>query len=120
MVISSSLGTPSQLKTKGRILFLEEVGERAYRIDRCLQHLKQAGLFNAVEAVVFGDFINCLEIDGKDLVPQTLQNFFKDLKIPAFKGLQAGHGEIQRPLFFNTQTVLTCGTQPQMLNFGPQ
>lgn len=120
MVIASSLGTPSQLKTKGRILFLEEVGEKAYRIDRCLHHLKQAGLFKDIEAVVFGDFENCLEVDGKDLVPQTLQNFFKDMKIPAYKGLQAGHGQIQRPLFFNTQTVLTCGTEAQMINFGPE
>ena len=120
MVVASSLGTPSQIKTKDLILFLEEIGERAYRIDRCLHQLKQAGLFKDVAAVVFGDFTNCLEADGKDLVPQTLENFFREIKIPAFRGIEAGHGETQRPLFFNTQTVLTCGSNSQMINFGPK
>lgn len=120
LVVASSVGTPSQLKAKGKILFLEEIAERAYRIDRCLHQLLQSGMLKDVAAVVFGDFINCQESDGKDLVPQTLENFFRDLKIPAFKGLQAGHGEIQRPLFFNTQTVLTCGSHPQMINYGPK
>lgn len=120
MVVASSAGTPSQLKAKGKILFLEEIAERAYRIDRCLYQLLQSGIFKDVAAVVFGDFINCQESDGKDLVPQTLENFFRDLKIPAFKGMQAGHGENQRPLFFNTQTILTCGSTGQMLNYGPK
>lgn len=120
VVVTSSIGTPSQLKTKGRILFLEEIAERGYRVDRCLHQLQQAGLLKDVVAVVLGDFINGQEKDGKDLNPQTLKNFFRDLKIPAFQGLQVGHGEIQRPLFFNTQTVLTCGSSAQMLNYGPK
>lgn len=120
VVLSSSIGTPSQLKTKGKILFLEEIAERAYRIDRLLQQMRQAKLFDGVSAVVFGDFVNCLESDGKDYVLPTLENFFRDLKIPAFRGMHAGHGDIQRPVFFNTQTVLTCGSNAQMLNYGPK
>ncbi len=120
MVVASHVGTPWQIKTQGRILFLEEIAERAYRVDRCLHQLKQAGLFDKVEAVVFGDFTKCEELDGKNLIPETLEKFFSRLKCPVFKGLQAGHGEIQRPLFFNTQTFLTCGSQAQMLNYGPR
>jgi muramoyltetrapeptide carboxypeptidase len=119
LVVASSLGTPSQIKTKGQILFLEEIAERAYRVDRCLQQFLQAGLFKDVAAVVFGDFVNCQEADGKDLIPETLERFFKNLKIPAFKGLQSGHADIQRPLYFNTQTVLTCGKDAQMINYKP-
>lgn len=119
-VLTSSVGTPSQLKTKGKILFLEEIGERGYRVDRYLQQLKQAQMFEGVQAVVCGDFINGQESDGKDLVSPTLENFFRDLKVPSFKGMQAGHGEIQRPVFFNTQTVLTCGSRAQMLNYSPR
>ncbi len=119
MVVASGLGTPSRLKARNKILFFEEIGERAYRVDRCLHQLMQAGMFEGVKAVVFGDFFNCLEADGKDLIPQTLNNFFKDLKIPAFKGLQVGHAEIQLPLYFNTPSVLTCGSLPQLINYGP-
>ncbi|MBC7419305.1 MAG: LD-carboxypeptidase [Bdellovibrio sp.] len=115
VVLVSSIGTPSQINTKDKIIFLEETGERGYRVDRCLQQMKQAGLFDQAAAVVLGDFINGLESDGKDMVPDTLKNFFANLKIPTFSGVQAGHAEIQRPLFFNTRSVLTCGEAPQML-----
>jgi muramoyltetrapeptide carboxypeptidase len=120
MVLNSSLGTPWQVRTKGKILFLEEVGERGYRIDRMLHQFLQAGIFRDAKAVVLGDFIKGGESDGKDHVPVTLENFFRELKIPVFKGLQAGHDEIQRPLFFNTRTVLTCGSVGRMLNYGPK
>ncbi len=119
LVVTSSIGTPSQIKTKGRILFFEEIAERAYRVDRCLQQLKQANLLINVEAVVFGDFTRCEESDGKDLIHQTLINFFSELKIPAFMGLQVGHGQVQRPLFLNTPNVLTCGANPKLVNYGP-
>ncbi len=115
MVVTSTLGTPSQLKTKNKILFLEELCERAYRVDRCLQQMKQAGLFNQVQAVVFGDFTSCDEPNKENYIQAVLKAFFKDLKIPAFSGIESGHGEIQRPIFFNTEAHLSCGEKPRML-----
>lgn len=115
MVVTSTLGTPSQLKTKNKILFLEELSERAYRIDRCLQQMHQAGLFSDVAAVVFGDFTNCDEPNKDNYVQAVLEKFFKDMNVPAFTGVESGHGELQRPIFFNTEAHLTCGKKPQML-----
>lgn len=115
VVVGSSLGTPYQIKSKDCILFFEEIGERAYRIDRLLQQLQQAQVFLQAKAVVFGDFTDCLEPDQKNLVPETLKQFFAKQKIPAFLGLQAGHDVIQRPIFFNTSARLTCGVQAKML-----
>lgn len=115
MVVTSTLGTISQLKTKNKILFLEELCERAYRVDRCLQQMKQAGLFNNVSAVVFGDFINCDEPNKENHIQIILRDFFKDLKIPAYTGIETGHGEKQRPLFFNTEAHLICGKNAKML-----
>lgn len=115
MVVTSTLGTPSQLKTANKILFLEELSERSYRIDRCLQQMKQAGLFKEVKAVVFGDFTNCDEPNKDNLVAQVFENFFKTMNVPALKGIQSGHGEIQRPVFFNTEAHLACGEVPRML-----
>lgn len=115
MVVTSTLGTPSQLKTKNKILFLEELNERAYRVDRCLQQMKQAGLFTNVKAVVFGDFTNCDEPNKENYIQAVLEEFFKDSKIPAFTGVESGHGEQQRPVFFNTEAHLTCGKKTQML-----
>lgn len=115
MVVTSSLGTPYQINAQGKILFFEEIAERAYRIDRCLQQMKQADVFKKARAVVFGDFTNCDEPDNSNYVDVTLRRFCEQLSIPAFKGIETGHGELQRPLFFNTETHLTCGPSPQML-----
>lgn len=109
MVATATLGTQAHLKTKGKIIFLEELAERAYRIDRCLQQMKQAGVFDEAGALVFGDFTQCHEPNGDDYVQYTLEQFSRGLKIPVFRGLQNGHGELQRPLFFNTPAVLNCG-----------
>ena len=115
MVLTSTIGTPSQLDTTNRILFLEELSERSYRIDRCLQQMKQAGLFKELKAVVFGDFTNCDEPNKENHVAKVFESFFRNLNIPAFKGIESGHGEIQRPVFFNTEAHLTCGEVPRML-----
>lgn len=115
MVVTSTLGTPSQIKTKNKILFLEEIAERAYRVDRCLNQMKQSGVFDGVQAVVFGDFVNCEEPNKENHIWSTIEAFCKDLKIPFFKGLESGHGDVQRPVFFNTEVHLSCGEKPQML-----
>ena len=119
MVVTSTLGTPYQLQARDKIIFLEEISERAYRIDRCLHQMQQAGVFNQAAAIVFGDFVNCLEANQKDYLTPTLLSFFKAMKIPVFRGLQVGHGAIQRPLYFNSPTVLTCGPFAKMVNYSP-
>jgi muramoyltetrapeptide carboxypeptidase len=115
MVVTSTLGTPSQIIPKNKILFLEEIAERAYRVDRCLQQMKQAGVLDGVRAVVFGEFINCNEPNGENYIWASIEAFCKTLKTPFFKGVECGHGEQQRPLFFMTSAHLTCGKKPQML-----
>lgn len=119
MVITSTLGTPSQIDCDGKILFLEEISERAYRVDRCLQQLRQAGVLNRAKAVVFGDFKNCDEPNKENYIRETLFAFFQKLNVPAFTGVESGHGDLQRPLFFNTETHLTCGKKPQMIVYSP-
>ena len=56
MLISSSLGTPWEINTKDRIVFIEEVGERTYCVDRMLTQLRLSGKFDDCAGVVFGDF----------------------------------------------------------------
>ncbi len=119
MVVTSTLGTPSQIRTSGKILFLEELAERAYRVDRCLQQLKQAGVFDGAEAVVFGDFLNCDEPNKDNYIQQVLEEFFREMKLPAYTGIETGHAELQRPLFFNTETHITCEERPRMLVYSP-
>lgn len=95
-VFSRLLGTPLLPDLQGAILFLEDVGERPYRIDRLLTHLELAGVFSAVAGVVVGEFIGCDEPAGSrvasprvmDVVRERLSRF----SVPVALGAPVGHG----------------------------
>ena len=93
MLIVSSLGTPWEIDTKGRIIFIEEVGERTYCVDRMLTQLRLAGKFEDCAGVVFGDFADCpVEYPEFGL---TLEEIIRDVVAPSgkpiFTGLRCGH-----------------------------
>lgn len=100
-LVENSIGTSWQIKTTGCILFLEEVGEKGYRIDRALNHLKQAHLFQDVEAVVFGD---CL--DGDETVSFALQRFADEIDCPVFQSKAFGHGLVNYPIPYQSSGVI--------------
>lgn len=112
-VLQTTLGTALQRRPR-QILFLEDVGERGYRIDRMLQHLAQAGALAQVRAVVFGAFVGGLEQDGRTLVPQVLERFAREQRFPVLMGMDAGHGDHQRPVFLHTPAELRCGPEPRL------
>ena len=104
MTLQSMIGTKLSVKAKDKILFLEEVGERAYRVDRILHHFLLSRVFLGVKAVVLGDFLQSDE--HQVLMSHTLLRFFSSLKCPVFKGLPCGHGSLQRLLPLNTSCTL--------------
>lgn len=112
-VLQTTLGTPLQRSRTG-ILFLEDIGERGYRVDRMLQHLAQAGALARLQAVVFGTFLGGNEFDGRNLVQPVLERFAQEQKFPVFAGMDAGHGERQRPVCFNTAAELRGGAQGRL------
>ena len=92
-LIAGTIGTPYEINTKDRILFIEEVGERTYCVDRMLTQLRLAGKFEDCAGVVFGDFNDCpVEYPNFGL---TLEEVIRDCAStcgkPMFTGLQAGH-----------------------------
>ena len=95
-LLQSGLATPWQIQPRGCILFIEDVNERAYRLDRMFQQLYQASLFHKVRALVLGDFIGAKE--PKYLLKSLFQQWAKSAPFPIFKGLPCGHGSLQRPL----------------------
>lgn len=93
MLIASSLGTPWEIDTKGRIIFIEEIGERTYCVDRMLTQLRLAGKFDDCAGVVFGDFADCpIEYPEFGL---SLDEIIRDVVAPCgkpiFTGLRCGH-----------------------------
>jgi muramoyltetrapeptide carboxypeptidase len=114
-VFQSLVGTPYQVSLKGKILFLEDIGERAYRVDRALEQLWQAGPLKQISALVFGDFIGGMEKNGKDLTSKVMKIWAERLSVPVLKGLEAGHKDIQRPVPLLTSARLNLGESPLLV-----
>lgn len=107
VTMQSTLGTPWQIRTKGKFLFVEELGERGYRIDRIFEHLRQSGALKGCLGLLLGDFLGGREEDGRNLIPAVLQRAAREFAIPVYSGLEAGHAAIQRPVPFGSAAVLT-------------
>jgi len=88
----ASLGTPYAFAPpKGHVLFLEDVSERPYRLDRMITQLRYAGILDLASAVVLGEFISCDEPGGEPLARETLADLFKDFHGPVLYGFPSGH-----------------------------
>lgn len=108
-LVQASIGTPWQMQAEGNIIFLEEVGERGYRIDRMLEHLGQAGLFDGAKAIIFGDCLEGEEPDGSSLIDRVLQRFASNCDIPVVRMEGIGHGHTNWPLVLGARTTLQLG-----------
>ena len=91
-LIVASLGTEYEINTDGKILFIEEIGEHTYRVDRMLQQLRLAGKLKNVKGIIIGDFnrVNKEAIEDMSLDDVFKENF-KDLDIPIIEGVNSGH-----------------------------
>jgi muramoyltetrapeptide carboxypeptidase len=89
----ASLGTPYAFDPPaGHILFIDEVAERPYRIDRMLTQLRQAGLLGRASAVVFGELPRCDEpAEGGPPIKPVVADLLADFRGPVLFGLPSGH-----------------------------
>ena len=108
-LLEASIGTSWQLDSAGKILFIEEVGERGYRVDRELEHLRQAGLFDDTLAIIFGDMTEGQEPDGSFLVDDAIHRFARSVNFPVVRIKGIGHDVINHPLPLGTETKLQLG-----------
>ena len=108
-LIQASLGTAWQINADDKIIFIEEINERAYRIDRALAHLSQVGLFEKTKAILFGDLIDKGEPDGKFLVMDTIKEFASQCRLPVLQINNIGHGPINNPIILGRTAQLSTG-----------
>lgn len=107
-LLQTSIKTSWELDASGKILFMEDIGERGYALDRMLEQLWQAGIIHkGPRALVLGDFIEGEEKDRRDLTGVALQRFALRAPYPVFKGMKCGHGDINFSLPFNTPAELS-------------
>ena len=95
-VLTAMIGTPYELQGTGELLFLEEIGEDAYAIDRMLRQMEQSGLINRIRGIIFGEFTRCgprSEAPFEFTVQQIIAQYAERWNKPALMGLPVGHGQ---------------------------
>ena len=103
-LVEASIGTKWEVNPSGKILFMEETGEAAYRLERSLDHMKQTKILDSVLAVIFGDFTSSDSVALMDLV---LDKFAKSVTFPVFRVPGIGHAETNYPLPLNTNADIS-------------
>lgn len=106
-LLTSMLGSRSQLNTDGKILFIEEIGEYKYAIDRMLQSLKRAGYFKNLKAVIVGDMSNVKK--NTTSWGSTIEQLILDVlpkETPVLFDFPAGHESENRALIFGRRIEL--------------
>jgi len=100
-LLCASLGTPYEIETRDTILFIEDVAEPAFRIDRMLMHLKLAGKLDAVRGIIFGEMLDCARGAEGYTLQEVVLRVVGGLGVPVLYGLPSGHvtrGNITIPL----------------------
>ncbi len=92
-LIADTIGTPYEIDVKGKILFIEEVGEEPYNIDRMLNQLRLSGKLQEANGIILGDFNDCesKKHDENLTLEQVINDQIKPIGKPTIYNLQAGH-----------------------------
>lgn len=90
-LLAALCGTPWQPDARGCILFIEEVGEPPYRVDRMLRQLELAGVTRGVTGLLIGQFTECETAEDDELERAALREFAERLAVPTLAGLPFGH-----------------------------
>ena len=96
-IIQTSFGTNWEIDTRDKILFLEDVGEEGYKVDRMLYHLKSTLKLENVKAIIFGEFIKSDEYINFAINDFANQNS----EIPIYRTNKIGHGKNNFPVVYN-------------------
>lgn len=97
-LLAAACGTPLQPDTRGAILFLEDVAEPLYRVDRMLLQLRMAGLLDGIAGIALGDFVAMPDpvhraaSDGEPCLESVAEELLGSLGVPVVVGLPFGHG----------------------------
>lgn len=93
-ILTTTLGTPYQADFTGAILFVEDIGEDTYKIDRMLTHLKQAGVLEKISGFIFGRCTDCSAGSSPTFsFREVLNMHILPLGIPAVMNMDIGHEE---------------------------
>lgn len=118
-ILAHLTGSVSQLETKGKILFIEDVGEYLYNVDRMILNLKRAGFFNKIEGLICGGFteIKDTSVPFGQTIYEMILSHLEEFDFPVAFDFPAGHIRNNFPLMFgeNYQLNITPDKEASLL-----
>jgi muramoyltetrapeptide carboxypeptidase len=91
-LLVAALGTPQEIHTDNTVLFIEDVAEKPFRIDRMLMQLKLSGKLAGIRGIVFGEMLECRQTTQQDYaLEDVVLRVVGDLGIPVAFGMRSGH-----------------------------
>ena len=118
-LLQSLLQSKSSLDTTNKIIFIEEVGEYLYHIDRMLYSLKRADYFSKCSGLIIGDFTDIRNNEtefGKNLY-EIINEIVKEYNFPVIYGFPAGHGQKNLPLIFGRNVEIKVSQNKSEIRF---
>jgi muramoyltetrapeptide carboxypeptidase len=116
-ILSSLLGTPWEVDTRGKILLIEDVGEEPCRVHRFLIHMLNAGKLDECAGICLGEFANCgpqtvrpIWLGPSLTLDDVFEHVLEPLGIPTIYGLPLGHGPLLQTVPLGVQARLDANT----------
>jgi len=112
-VLYSLRGTPLDMNTRGKILFIEDLGEYLYHVDRMMMNLKTGGKLDGLKALVVGSFTEMKDTQtpfGKNL-NEIILDVVKDYSYPVLFHFPAGHSLVNYPIKLGMKATFTPKNQ---------
>lgn len=116
-LLTHVIGTDSDYKTKNNILFVEDIGEYTYNVDRMLYQLKRSGKLSKLSGLIFGGFTDMKDTErpfGKTM-EEILFDISRDLKIPVCFNFPVSHGTENVTLKIGVEYNLVVGKDEVVL-----
>lgn len=110
-VLVAALGTSYDIDTEGRVLFLEDVAEKPYRIDRMMTQLRHAGKLDGIAALVMGPMTDCDGGLGPEVLREIVLEALSGTSCPVLFGFEAGHGSSNVVLPFGCRVKVDADRQ---------
>lgn len=118
-LLHTMLGSDTSINTDGKILFIEEIGEYKYHIDRMLQSLKRAGYFDNCKGLIVGDISRMRKNTTAwgTSVEQLILDVLEECDFPVLFGFPAGHEKDNRALILGRTVEMEVGKDKALVKF---
>lgn len=111
-LLVSMIGTPYEIDTKDKILFIEDVDEEVRRLDRMMHQLKYSNKLNDAAGIIFGDFTDCVNITDKSYTEiDMFKDVLNDYKKPVIYNIKSGHCYPMSTIPFGTKCTINTNTK---------